>query len=147
MKEYSHEVIINRPIDEVITLFTKPEHFTKWQPNLSEYEVYEGDPCCTESKARIRMEFKRGDDLKMVETVVENNLPENYEVRYNSEGINIKQFNHFEEAGGGKTLYRVSQQYNTDGLMKLVKLFKPNYFEKQSERFVKAFKDYAERQS
>ncbi len=144
MKKYTHEAIINRPIEEVIELFIKPEYFTDWQPDLKDYEVYEGQPCTTGAKARLRYATNDGDSILLREIVQENGLPQFYKVRYDTDGVHLYQTNWFEDAGGGKTLYRVENQFNTEGLMTVVSWFQPNHFKKQGEKLVESFKEYAE---
>lgn len=145
MTTYSNELVIDRPLNEVVKLFQDTDKFTEWQPDLIEYDTYEGDPCCAGSKSRLRYKSSKHDDIKMVETVLESNLPEKYKVKYDTDGVQTYQNNHFEEGPSGKTIYRMDSEYDTEGLMKIMDHVNPSYFKKQTDEFMNSFKEYAEK--
>lgn len=145
MTEYTKEIVIEKPMHEVVQLFGHHRNFTEWQPDLVEYDTFEGDPCCEGAKSRLKYKKGSGDFVKMVETVEKSNLPEEYKVKYDTDGVNTYQSHHFEAVTDHKTLYRLHAKYETDGLMKVAKALHLDHFEKDTENFVKSFKQYAEK--
>ncbi len=144
MKSYSTEITINKPLHEVTRLFTAIEHYPDWQPNLDEYNTFEGAPTQTGAKSKIVYKEGRNDDVKMVETVLQNDLPEMYRVKISTDGVISYQDHSFIQEGENQTSYRIETRYDLDGLMTLMNILNPNHFKKQTEEFMDSFKKFAE---
>lgn len=144
MKKYSNEITIARPVEEVCKYFTDIQYFTNWQPDLLDYNTFEGKPCEAGAKSRVVYREGKNDDVKMVETVLENNLPDNYKVKYSTDGVISHQIHHFEEAEDGSTYYRIDTEQDFEGLVKVLNIFSPDHFKHQTQRFMESFKNFVE---
>lgn len=145
MTEYTKEAVIEKPMHEVVQLFGDHRNFTEWQPELVAYDTFEGDPCCEGARSRLKYDKGRGGSVKMVEKVLKSDLPEEYRVEYDTDGVKNYQTHHFEAINEDKTMYRVKSEYDTDGLMKIASKLNLDHFEKDTENFVQSFKHYAEK--
>lgn len=145
MKSYSEEITIEKPRSEVTRLFVAIDQFMKWQPDLTDYQTFQGNPLEEGAKSRLVYREGRGDNIKMVETILENNLPENLKFRHSTDGV-VNYQNHIFEDKGDTTLYRVDSEYDLDGLMKVMNIFTPNHFPKQTRKFMESFKEFVEKQ-
>lgn len=145
MKSYSEEITIDKPLPEVVRLFTAIEYFPEWQPDLQEYQTFRGTPLEEGAKTRLVYREAKNDTVKMVETILENNLPSNIKFKHSTDGVISYQNHIFSETEDG-TLYRVDSEYDVDGLMKILNILSPNHFPKQTRRFMESFKEFAEKQ-
>lgn len=144
MKSYSEEIIINSPLEVVSDLFAAIEHYPEWQPDLKDYQTFSGLPL--QDGAKTRMVYREGkhDDVKMVETIIENKLPHFIKIKYSTDGVISYQTHSFEALNATSAKYRVDTEYDLDGLMKVLSIFTPNHFKNQTRDFMEAFKIFAE---
>ena len=66
--KYHVEIEINRPINQVISLFDSFENLKKWQPGLQSFEHMEGTPGKIGAKTRLIYD-ERGKAVEMIETI------------------------------------------------------------------------------
>lgn len=143
MKNFTEEITINKPRNEVMELITAIEHYPKWQPDLVEYNTFKGIPLEPGAKTRLVYSEGRNDNIKLVETVVENNLPRNIKFKHSTEGV-ISFHNHIFSEKEDSTIYRMECDYAFDGLMKVLSIFTAGHFKKQIRKFMESFKIFAE---
>ncbi len=143
MKTFTEEILIAKPRKELIELITTIEHYPKWQPDLVDYNTFKGVPLEPGAKTRLVYREGRNDNIKLVETVVENNLPENLKFKHATAGI-ISYHNHIFEDNGESTLYTMECDYDFDGLMKVLSIFTASHFKSQVKKFMESFKAFAE---
>lgn len=143
--KYSVSITIDKPVDEVIALFDNVENMKKWMDGLESYKPISGT--AGEVGAKSRMEFKMGKrEIKMVETITAKNLPEEFTATYEAKGVFNIVKNSFEPLPGNKTKYSTEQEFQFKGFMKLIGLLMPGAFKKQSMKYLKDFKAFAESQ-
>lgn len=144
MKSFSEEITIYKSQSEVIALITAIEHYPKWQPDLIDYQTFSGVPLEAGAKTRLVYREGKNDNIKLVETVVENNLPHSLKFKHSTEGV-ISFHNHiFTATEPGQTLYRMECEYDFDGLMKVMSIFTASHFKKQVQKFMESFKAFVE---
>ena len=143
--KYSLSIIIDKPVDEVIALFDNVDNMKKWMDGLESYKPISGT--AGDVGAKSRMEFKMGKrEIKMVETITAKNLPEEFTATYEAKGVFNIVKNSFEPLPGNKTKYSTEQEFQFKGFMKLIGLLMPGAFKKQSMKYLKDFKAFAESQ-
>ncbi len=144
MKSFTEEITIAKPRHEVIEIIQSIEHYPEWQPELKDYQTFKGMPLEEGAKTRLVYSEGRHENVKLVETVVENNLPDNLKFRHSTEGV-LSYHNHIFIDNGDSTLYKMECEYDFDGLMQVLSIFTPNHFKKQVIKFMESLKNYAER--
>jgi len=139
---YRFTIEINRPLDEVISLFSNRTYLKKWQqglvnseplPDVDGHQVFN----LTYSLGRRKM--------KMTETIIRNELPGHYDVIYKLKGAQHTTLNSFEKSSKNTTKWNANVEYRFSGLMKIIARFMKSNFEQQSLGFMKSFKAYAEK--
>ena len=141
--KYTVSITIDKPIDYVIEKFDDPDNLKHWQKGLQSFELTEGKEGEIGSKYLIK--YKMGKrEMDMVETIVERNLPENFAASYEAKGMWNLVDNHFSTNEAGGTLLTSHNTFKPKGFMKVMMFLMPGLFKKQSMKFLKAFKAFAE---
>ncbi len=145
---YSHEIEIDLPREAVIALFDNAENMKKWQPGLISYEFLEGEPGKEGSTMEMVFERKKGKTMKLKETMLKNNLPDEMHTSYETKGVYNIQKNYFSEMSPDKTLWTSESEFQMEGIgMKLIGFLMPGAFKKQSYKYMVLFKEFAEKES
>lgn len=141
--KYSNEILINVPIDEVIRLFDNEENIFKWQPELISFEHVSGikGEVGAKSKLLYRMGMR---EVEMTETITVKDLPKEFSGTYEANGVWNEVKNYFEKIDDHTTRWRSDCEFKFSGFMKLIALFMPGSFKKQSFKYMKQFKAFAE---
>lgn len=136
-------VEIDAPIDDVCRIFSNPDHAKNWHADLVSITPVDGHPGEVGSTAILK--FPRFD---LHETVISNNLPNEFTGEYLAEGICWNTMkNQFTDLGDGKTRYDVAINYRFDGFMvKVMSKIMPWMFRKQVLKSMQRFKSFAESQ-
>jgi len=140
--KYSHEIEIKLPREKVIKLFDNPENMPKWQEGFISFEPLQGDPGKEGSTAKLK--YKMGKrEVEMIETITKRNLPDEFNATYEAKGVfNIIENRFIDQ---GKTTKWISaNEFRFKGFMKLIAFFMPGAFKKQSFKYMKDFKKFAE---
>jgi len=81
----------------------------------------------------------------MIETVEVNDLPREFTASFTAPGMEIRVQSLFEELGAYKTRWISNNQGSTSGfVMRMIGLFMPGCFKRQSLLFMRHFKAFAE---
>ncbi len=141
--KYTAEITINLPLDEFIKKLDNPEHMKHWQEGLQEYQLLSDRP--NAEGAQMSLKYKMGKrEFEMVETIIKSNLPHELHTTYDTKGIHNIQKNYFKDVEG-KTLWISESEFQFSGLgMKLIGFLMPGAFKKQSMKYLKDFKAFAE---
>lgn len=144
--QYIVDVVINKPVEEVVALFDDPDNLHEWMEGLQSFEHLEGDPGAIGSKSRLR--FKMGDrDIEMIETITARNLPDEFSATYETDGVFNTNRIGFVETGAGQTRMTMNPEFQfTNFPMKIMAFFAPFIFKKQTRKNLEAFKAFAEKQ-
>lgn len=145
--KYSNHVIINKPLNRVIELFDSEENLYKWMEGLQSYEHVSGEPGKEGSVAKMKFVMGKR-NIEMTETTTKNNFPHEYSAVYATKGIYNPQQNLFTAIDENTTKYESISEFKFDGLgMKLMGWLMPSAFKKQSQKYLDAFKEFAEKES
>lgn len=143
--KYSNEVIIKKPLLEVITLFDSTENLKEWQPGLISFEHISGE--IGEVGAKSRLKYKMGKrEIDMIETITTKDLPREFSGTYEAKNVWNEVKNFFEETSEGHTLMRSESEFRMFGFMKLFGWLMPGAFKKEGQKFLNQFKDFVEKQ-
>jgi hypothetical protein len=143
--KYTMDIEIEKSVDEVIALFDNPENMNKWMEGLQSFEPLSGTP--GQPGAKSRLKFKMGKrEVEMIETITVRNLPDEFTGTYEAKGVFNIVKNKFVKVTDTKTKYITEQEFHFKGFMKLIAFLMPGAFKKQSLKYLKDFKEFAENQ-
>jgi len=143
--KFRSEIEIEKPIDEVVELFNDPDNTLKWLEGLRSVKHLSGEPRQAGAKSEVVMDSAAGRML-ITETIVNNNLPEAYIIRY--EGLGYVSYSNyqFEELGAANTLFIIQQDVELRGALKLAGGLVRGTVKRQINRSTVCFKNFAEGQ-
>ena len=142
---YTCEVIIDKGIDEVISLFDSFDNMKKWQPELQTIEHLSGES--GQPGAKTRLVYQHGKrKTEMIETVLVRNLPEEFSGTYETKGVLNNLKNSFHDLDDGSTKWVCETEFIFSGLMKYVAWMMKGSFKKMTQKFMDQFKAFAEGQ-
>ena len=141
--QYSCEVLINLPREEVIKLFDDADNMRRWMEGLQSFEHQSGEPRQPGAKSRLVFDHN-GRRLEMVETIITRNLPKEFSGTYETQGIINKVNNNFYEDGTNRTRWVSKNEFQFSGLMNLTVVFMRNAFPNQTKLHMDNFKKFAE---
>lgn len=142
--KYTLSINIDLPREKVVELFDNTENMKHWQPGFISAEHISGEISQPGSKTRLR--YKMGKrDVEMIETIITRNLPEEFSATYETKGVWNEVRNTFEEKAEGTTIWYAQNEFRFKGFMKLMAMVMPGAFKKQSYKYMKLFKAFAEK--
>jgi len=114
---------------------------------LQSVEPISGTP--GEVGAKSNLLFKMGSrEIEMIETITSKNLPDEFSVTYETDGVFNVVNNYFRASGENQTAWTTKNEFQfTSLMMKIMEFFMPGMFKKQSLKFLKNFKKFAEKES
>ena len=143
--KYTLEIELQLPRKQVIALFDSTDNLYKWQPELRSFEHLSGTP--GQVGATSKMIYQMGKrEVVMIETIIKRELPDRFEGTYAAKGVFNIVKNQFIDKGP-TTLWKVEQEFQFSGFMKIMAFFMKGAFKKQSQLFLTRFKDFAEAQA
>ena len=144
--KYTLDIIINKPIDEVIALFDNPDNLKKWQPELVSFESISGE--AGQPGAQSKLVYLMGKrKCEMVETIETRNLPDEFTGTYETQGVFNRVENRFKPVGSDQTHWTTHTEFQFTSLgMKLMGFFMKKAFPKQTMQFMQQFKNFAEKE-
>jgi hypothetical protein len=143
--KYTVETEINLPIARVVELFDDPENLKHWQPGLISFEPISGTP--GQPGAKSKLKYKMGKrEIEMIETITVRNLPQEFSGTYEAKDVFNIVKNYFRPVSDNKTKYINETEFQFSGFMKLIGFLMPGAFRKESEKYLRQFKEFAEKQ-
>lgn len=141
---YKTEITVNVALDEFVKKLQNPYNRKHWQKGLVLLEHINGQPGMIGSKMKLHFHFGKR-KLNLTETVIESNLPENFQASYDNEDMYNIQKNYFSRTKDGYTKWISENEfYPKTFFMKLMTTFMKNTFKKQSLTYMSDFKKFAE---
>lgn len=140
---YHQEIIIDIPFDTMIELFENPDNLQKWQPDVKKFERVSGEigqPGAV-SRMTVNMVVK---DLVLTETIMKRNLPQEFVIKYETDGATNIVTNNFKEIDGKKTRWIMNNDYTFSGFAKYAVIPLKGIFKKQTQVTMERFKKFAE---
>ena len=139
------EIIIDKPKERVVELFDNMDNLKKWQGGFIDYEDIDGIKGTKGARTRLRYEQK-GKKIEMVETIISNNLPDEFIASFNVQGSESVIINKFFDEGPNRTKMYSNSDFKLKGFMKLLAPLMKNQFKKQIQQDLANFKQFVELQ-
>ncbi len=141
--KYTIEIELDLPRDRVIELFDSSENLYKWQEGLQSFDHASGEP--GQPGAISNLVFQIGKRrIEMTETITERNLPDEFNGTYDCKGCHNIVKNRFIELGSDKTKWESENVFRFSGIMRFIAPLMKGVFRKQSMKYLRAFKAFAE---
>lgn len=143
--KYTCEIIIDLPREEVIEKLDNPDNMKYWQKGLIGYKVLQGKS--GEKGAQMELEYQLGKrHMVLIETITNNNFPEEFHADYDTKGVQNIQKNYFHKIDANTTKWESVCEFKFSGIgMKLMGTLMPFAFKKQSNKYLLDFKNFAEK--
>jgi hypothetical protein len=142
--KYSCEIVINKPIDEVINKLDSTQNLMHWQAGLISTEHLSGTPGELGAKMKLTYQFGRR-EMEMVETVLKRAFPEEFHTSYSTKGMRNIQKNYFKTTKNGFTKWISESEFQpTSFRMRVLLFLMPSAFKKQSLKYMSDFKSFVE---
>jgi uncharacterized membrane protein len=140
---YTSQIEIALPVEQVIALFDKQDNLYKWMEGLQSIDEISGTP--GQVGAKSRMKFKIGKrEIEMIETVTVRNFPEEFTTTYEAKGVFNRVKSKFKAIDGDRAIYITEHEFQFKGMMKIIGMLMPGAFKKQSMKYLTDFKHFAE---
>ncbi len=142
--KYALNIIIDAPVDRVIELYDEPANLEQWMDGLEEFKSVKGTP--REAGSTAKLKFRMGKRVvEMMETVKVKNPPHEFTFIYEADKVYNILSESFSPAPENKTKYTSMQEFHFKGFMKVFAFFMSAIFKKQSMKYMKNFKVFAEK--
>jgi hypothetical protein len=142
--KYITEIQVDVPLSEFVKKLDNPENMRHWQKDFISYKHLSDDPG-TEG-AQMELKYKMGKrELVMIETILKRNFPHEFHATYDAKGVHNIQKNYFKAIDENTTKWISESEFEFSGFfMKLMGFIMPGVFKKQSLKYLKDFKSFAE---
>ncbi|MEL6918656.1 MAG: SRPBCC family protein [Bacteroidota bacterium] len=142
--KYTTEITINLSRDELIEKLDNPDNMKHWQQGLVAYKHLSGTP--GQDAAKMELHYKLGKrEMVLVETIIKRNFPEEFHATYDTKGVHNIQKNYFKEMGANATQWVSETEFQFSSfMMKAMAFLMPGAFKKQSKKYARDFKAFAE---
>jgi carbon monoxide dehydrogenase subunit G len=143
--KFKSEVEIAKSMDELIVLIQDPENTLKWLDGLRSVKHISGELRQAGAISKVVFDSPVG-RLHITETVISNELPHEYIMRY--EGIGYTSYSNytFQELSDGLTRFTMLQQVELKGALKLAGGLVKGKMSRQLSISAEGFKRFAENQ-
>ncbi len=140
---FTTQIVIACPREQVIDLIRKPEHLVVWQPGWRYGKMMVGEPDQVGSRRQVFVELP-GIKLEMVETVVAYDPPGLFASTFTARGVTNRVENRFYSETAGATRWVMGNTLRFSGLMAVAGGFIADYVPKQTVASMQRFKQFAE---
>jgi hypothetical protein len=144
--KFTQSIEINLPREKVIELFDIPDNMKHWQPRLIIFENISGSPGEVGIKSRLKYKMVKR-DVEMIETIANRNLPDEFSGIYQAKGVWNEVKNYFTEISPDKTKWISISEFKFSSFTKIMGIIMPEVFRKESYKYLKLFKEFAEKSS
>lgn len=141
--KYDIDIVIEKPLKEVVELFTNPDHIKDWQTGFESLEHLSGEEGLTGAKSKLNYNMGKR-KIEMIETIEKNELPKMFIAIYEAKGVWNRIENEFLAIDQNKTQWKTKNEFKFSGFMKLMGFLMPKAFKKQSRMYLEQFKAFAE---
>lgn len=141
--KYELELELNLPREKVVALFDNQDNLKRWQPELLSFVHIDGEKGKEGAKSKLR--YKMGKrEVEMTETIVVRKPPDVFSAIYEAKGVWNRVDNRFDEKGEQNTNWWVASEFKSSGFLKIMSILFPGMFKKQTMKYMKQFKAFAE---
>lgn len=142
--QYVTEILIKKPISEVIKNLNSTDKLKHWQDALVSTEHISGVPRKLGAKTRLNYSFGRR-KMEIIEIVTHQNFPDEYHVTYTTKGVRNIQGNFYKTTEDGFTKWISENELQPTNLkMSMMLFFMPSVFKKQTKNYMTNFKNFVE---
>ncbi len=141
--EYSNEIVINVSRQTLVELLINPEIMKKWSPNLKSFELLEGSAQTKGAKSKMVFDTENG-EMTMIETILEFNFPEKYNLLYETPGMKNWSKNEFIAISPKQTQWNAHNIFEFEMKIQETEEQLIKRFSTQTMEDMKHFKDFAE---
>ena len=143
MLAYSYDLDLDLPRDQVVELFSDHNNAQHWQPTLLRIEHVSGES--RQKGAVHRLYHKMGKrEVEMTESIDEASPPNRFVAIYEADKVWNRFVCEFTELEGAKTRWHMETEFQCGGIMRLMMIFAPGMFKKQTRQSMQDFKTWAE---
>lgn len=141
---YTLEIVINKPREEVAQKMADPKNMPHWQRGFISLEPMEGEP--GKEGSTTKLNYKMGKrEVEMIETILKNDLPREFNATFDANGVHNIQHNRFEEIDANTTKWVSESEFQFGNfVMKAMGWLAPGAFKKQSRKYIEDFKAFVE---
>ena len=142
---YQLELQIEETRDRVVELFLDPENLKKWQPSLVRLEPI-GDGGFRGVGAKTKQLHRMGRrEVEMIATITVDNPPSEFSATYEADDVWNLIENRFIDISPDQTKWILTSDFRSSSvMMKIMMVFFPGMFKKQTQTFMNYFKDFVE---
>ncbi|MBO6880770.1 MULTISPECIES: SRPBCC family protein [Winogradskyella] len=142
--KYTTEIIIKKPLKEVINKMNSTENMKHWQEGLVGAEHISGTPGEFGAKMKLNYDFGKR-KMELIETITKQNFPNEFHATYNTKGVRNIQQNYFESTPQGHTKWICKNEFEpTNFVMNTMLFLMPRAFKKQTKKYMTNFKNFVE---
>lgn len=137
---------INQTLEKVAALFSDPRNLKEYQDGFVKKELISGEQGKVGSVSK--MIYKHGkQDMILTETITKNELPHSFEAYYHHKHMDNTMKCNFTALDDKTTKYEFEYEYTRiDWIMpRLMAILFPSMYRKPAEKWLRQFKDFAER--
>ena len=144
--QYTKKIIIDLPLEKTVEFMDSLENLKKWQEGLVEAKVILVNFGEKGAKTELKYDFGKR-KMTLIETILETDMPRLLIAEYTTKNVYNIQRNTFEATQDGKTIWTSESEFKFEGLaMKTFGFLIPGAFKKQSLKYMRDFKNFAENQ-
>jgi carbon monoxide dehydrogenase subunit G len=143
--KFKSEVEIEKPIDYLLGLIQDSENTLKWLEGLRSVKHISGEMHQAGAISKVVFDSPAG-RMFITETVIRNELPEEYVMKYEGNGYTSYSNYSFEKLSDQSTKFIMQQQVELKGAFKLASGLLKGTMSKQLNKSAESFKRYAENQ-
>ena len=141
--KYTVSIDLDLPREKVVELYDDPANLVKWQPGLTSTELVSGT--AGQPGATSKLTFKMGKrNMEMIENVIEKDLPDHIKTAYDAKNVHNIVDVRFVEVAPDKTRLENTSEFQFSGFMKLMGVLMKGAFPKQTMKYMRHFKAFAE---
>ena len=142
--KYTTEIRVNVPRPVFITKMDNADNMKHWQEGLLSFEFLSGKPGSEGAKMELTYKMKNR-EMVLIETILKNNFPFEFHATYDAKNMHNIQKNYFQDIDGHSTQWICETEFQFSGLMmKTIGFLMPGAFKKQTLKYMKDFKAFAE---
>jgi len=143
--KYTSEILVNLPLHEFLKKLLDYNTLKHWQHGFDSFEHISGEMGTLGAKMKLNYSFGSR-KIGLIETITKDNLPHEFHVFHDIDGLHNIHQNYFEETLEGKTKWVFkSECIPTTFSMSFKTLLMPGIFKKQTLKYLSDFKNFAEK--
>lgn len=142
--QYTTEILINKPLTEVIKKMNSVENLKHWQDGLESTEHISGIPGEFGAKMKLNYSFGKR-KMEIMETITKQDFPNEFHATFTTKGVRNIQQNYFESTKNGDTKWVSKNEFQpTTFKMSAMLFLMPGAFKKQTKTYMTNFKNFTE---